>query len=542
MNSRIYNITRTVWVLALLGLFVSCQDTIPQRSTINPGSIVDPTPTCEEDQELTKVTDESEIPTDKSKIEFEGELYYCKDKASVRPTNAIFWKTDFCACKDSKPVSYGNCAAFCSGKNTGGVETLFANFTTGDAVTLQLGSVHAWCNTVLPGDKENPSCELQAKDETGASVAVQVTIPPGSNSLQANIQGLAYDKTYILTLVETKSQAKTNSIQVIKFSQDVTLPILGPLKNAPISQFTCMIRDYSEDGDGTIYFDSAYRLHYYFLPRIPPKPVPAGNANIVCHDIFNTALYGTIDDELYPRLETVPGQYNLWDLTDPRFYDNDGEGRLDINQAIVQKTKIYGATIPADAKFFQQFPPQPEKCAFQLKLEQNQVCQPLGYIMAPWTDQTTFKSYCLNSSHYNSNNPLFRALGEYIQVDTEGLYVGEKSAEAVTDSEGNVRPGTPDYILIRESEIKSVWFYLKNGVPTQPTDDNVGNNAVYFYYPINKASPFVRTSTQRIYRVRWGYELGQNSSGSSSSSTNNSTGGTTQLPPHDRKIGCVPKF
>lgn len=525
-------------MLALLGLFVSCQDTIPQRSTINPGALVDPEPTCEENQVLTEVTTESDIPTDKSKIEYDGKLFYCKDKAAVRPDNAIFWKTDFCGCKDSKPVTYGNCSAFCAGKNTGGVETLFANFTTADAVSLQLGSVYAWCNTNLPGDTENPSCELQAKDETGAVSKVQVTIPQGSNSLQANIASLPYDKTFVLTLVETKSQAKSNSIQIIKFSQDVSLPILGPLKNAPVSQYTCMIRNPSQDDDGTLYFDSAYRMHYYFLPRIPPKPIPAGNGSIVCHDIFNTSLYGLVDNELYPRLETVAGMYNLWDLTDPRFYDNDNDTRIDINQAIVQKTKIYGATINADSKFFQQFPPQPEKCAFQLKLDQNQTCQPLGYIMAPWTDQTTFKSYCLNSSHYNSTNPLFRALGEYIQVDTEGLYVGEKQGEAVTNSDGSISTGANDYILVRESDIKAVWFYLKNGVPTLPTDDNVGNNAVYFYYPFNKASPYVQTSTQRIYRVRWGYELGS----SSSTSGNTSSGGTTTLPPHDRKIGCVPKF
>lgn len=542
MNSRIYNITRTVWVLCLLCLFVSCQDTLPQRSTISPGSVIDDTPSCEDDEELTQVADESQIPTDKVKIDFDGDIYFCKDKASVRPDNAVYWKSDFCACKDSKAVSYGNCAAFCSGKNTGGVETLFANFTTSEAISLSgLGNVYAWCNTNLPGDTVNPSCELQAKDESGATVAVQVTIPQGSNSLSANIQGLAADKTYVLSLVEKVSGAKSNSIQIIKFSQDVNLPILGPLKNAPISQFTCLVRDYSEDPDnGDVYFDSSYRLHYYFIPRLPPRPIPAGNGNLVCHDIFNTTLYGIIDDELYPRLEQQAGIFNLWDTTDPRFFDNDGEGRLDINQAIVQKTKIYGATIPADQKFFQPFPPSPEKGAFQLKLSDQQVFQALGWIMAPWTDQSTFKSYCLNSSHYNSSNPLFRALGEFIQVDTEGLYVAEKSAEAVTDSQGNVSPGSPDLLLIRETDVKAVWFYLKNGVPTQPTDDNVGNNAVFFYHPINKASPYVRTSTQRIYRMKWGWELGTNNS--STNSTNNSSGTTTTLPAHDRKLGCIPKF
>lgn len=542
MNSRILNKTRTVWVIALLGFLVACQDTIPQRSTITPGSSTGEVEICEEDQTLTKVENESEIPSDKSKIEVGEEIFYCKDKASVRPDNAVFWKSDFCACKDSKPVSYGNCAAFCSGKNTGGAETLFANFNVTEDISLGgLGNMYAWCKVNLPGDTVNPECELQAKDEQGNITPIDVNVPVNTNSLTANIQDkLAYDKTYVLTLVEKVSGAKSNSIQLIKFSTDVTLPTLGPLKNAPISQYTCLVREFSEDPvTNDIYYDSAYRLHFYFIPRVPPKPIPAGNANLICHDIFNP-LYGVVDDELYPRFEQTPGVFNLWDTTDPRFYDNNGNGAIDINEAIIQKTRNFGGSISADAKFFTPFswPGAPE---LESEAGNDNSTQPLGYFMAPWIDQTTFKSYCLTSTQYNSSNPLFKAMRDYIGVDTEGLYIGEKAPETVTDSQGNMTSGFPDYILIRETDLKAVWFYLNNGVPTVPTDNNVANNAIYFYYPLNKASPFVRTSTQRIFRVRGASELNSgSSSGSNSGST--STGGSTSFPPHDRKIGCIPKF
>jgi hypothetical protein len=161
--------------------------------------------------------------------------------------------------------------------------------------------------------------------------------------------------------------------------------------------------------------------------------------------------------------------------------------------------------------------------------------------MVPWIDQSSYKSYCLNSSHYNSSNALYKALRDIIGVDTEGLYIGEKSAEAVTDSSGNVTTGYPDYILVRETDLKQVWFYLKNGVPTIPTDDIVANVAVYFYYPLNKVSPFVKTSTQRVFRVRGPKELSPDA-GSLNDNTSNSLGSIASYPTHDRKIGCIPKF
>src|SRR5690606_3220461 len=114
------------------------------------------------------------------------------------------------------------------------------------------------------------------------------------------------------------------------------------------------------------------------------------------------------------------------------------------------------------------------------------------------------------------------------------------SAENIQNPDGSVTTGAPDMVLIRETDLKAVWFYLNNDVPTVPTDDNVANVAVYFYYPLNKDSPFVKTSTQRLYRVKGGNEVsgGQVPQGGGGTDS----GGLSQLPPHDRQIGCVPKF
>ena len=530
MNSRLNKIPWIFGWLCLSLLSASCQDSLPNRTTITPGSTVDPESACGAGQELV--------------AERVGDVLteVCKDKEQTRPDGAVFWKSDFCACKDGKAISYGNCGSFCSEKNTNGAETLYANFSVTEAISLGgLGNMYAWCKINLPSDTQNPECEIQAKDDQGNITSIGVTVPANSNSLTANIQdALAYDKTYVLTLVERNSGAKSNSIQLIKFSTDTNISILGPLKNSPVSQYTCMIREFSTDNtSGDVYFDSAYRLHFYFIPRIPPTPIPAGNSNLICHDIFNP-IYGPIDQELYPRFEQSAGVFNLWDSTDPRFYDNNGNGSTDINEVISQKTKNFGGSLPAGTNFFQTFywPGSPElEDAAGNKANST---QPLGYFMAPWIDQTTYKSYCLNSSHFNSNNPLFKAFRDIIGVDTEGLYIGEKAPETLLTITG-ATTGFPDYILIRESDLKQVWFYLKNGVPTLPTDVTVTNNAVYFYYPLNKSSPYVKTSTQRIFRVRGASEL---NSTNSTTDTNGATssGTSTSYPPHDRKIGCVPKF
>jgi len=96
-------------------------------------------------------------------------------------------------------------------------------------------------------------------------------------------------KHIVVTLVEATSGARSNSIQFIKFSTDLSTPIIGPLKNAPISQYTCLYRP-ELDYEGDTYYDQAFRVHFYFLPSIPPAPIPAGS-EIICHDIFNPA-YG----------------------------------------------------------------------------------------------------------------------------------------------------------------------------------------------------------------------------------------------------------
>lgn len=504
----------TFFIITLLMLTsIACQDTLPQRSTINPSQTTD-----------GGDDDDTEEPVE-----------------ITRPTNDIKWKDDYCICRDGKPVSYNNCGSFCSGKNTNAQDILYATFSIGTKVQLGgFGSVHGWCTAPLATDQANAKCIIKAKDSSGNVTEIDTAIPSKSNSLTANVSGMLVDnKTYVLTLVEATSGAQSDSVQIVKFSEDVQTPILGPLKLNPITQYACLIREYSQDSNtGDIYFENAYRMHFYFQPRTPPTPVTAGVINLICHDIFNP-LYGKVDNELYPRFEEAPKTYTLWDSTDPRFYDNDGNGIAEINDIIRQKTIHNGGSIPSGTVFFNQFQwagaPQLTDTAGNSSAMAN-----LGYYMAPWIDQTTYRSYCLKDTHYNSSNPLFRALGDVIQVDTEGLYIGVKSGEAFTDSTGTTTTAPDDYILIRETDLKDVWFYKEsNGTLKTPTDANVANVAVYFYYPFNKSAPHIKGPNQKIYRVRGANELNQDSI--SRDTTSNTGNSSSQYPPHDRRIGCIPK-
>lgn len=515
MNSRLnVNNLMAICLLFMSTILVSCQDTIPSRGLIEDSAIGTTTGGTTGGKTIDK-----------------------------RPDNAVTFKTNFCGCKDGAVITYGNnCGPTCASKVTNGAEILYVNFNVTEDISLNqnLQNINGWCNVNLPDDAvdENPRCVLKAKDDNNTELSLEVTALSVPNTMSIDIGTLSENKAYVLTLVENSSMAKSDSIQIIKYSADIPLSTLGPLKNAPISQYSCITRPASVDNStGEIYYDAAFRVHYYFLPRLPPDPIPAGSA-IVCHDWMN-ALYGPIDDILYPRLEQIAGVFNLWDTTDPRFYDNNGNSYLDVNDIIIQKAKNFGAsTINPATRFFEQFPTMTSSAASN-NAGANTAPASMGWYMSPWIDQQNFRSYCLNSSHYNSDNPLFKAMRDVVGVNMEGIYVGVKSAESVTDRDGNIVTAPSDFILIRETDLKSVWFYLNNNVPTVPTDANVASKAVFFYYPLNPAAPFVRSSTQKLYQVKGAAELNNSTVGSGG---NNSSGINTNYPPHDRKIGCIPKF
>lgn len=491
--------------LMIIGsMLIGCQDTIPNRGLIKDAQI-------------------GETPPDTT-------------TGPSRPDGAVKFKTDFCGCKDKVAITYGNCSSFCSDKDTKGAGILFVNFNVTENISLntKFQNLNGWCNNPLPTVEVNPRCELRAKDESGNELALDVTKGSKVNSLQVNIDRLLEDRAYVLTLVEISSGSKSDSVQTIRYSIDMPIALLGPLKNVPITQYTCLNRPIDEANST---YNAAFRVHFYFLPKMPPDPIPVGS-EIVCHDWMK---FGDIDDQLFPRLEQVAGVFNLWDNMDPRFYDNNNNRYEDVNDIIIQKAKNFGSgTIPPDTRFFEKFPVITTEAENEEAGSTGSAAQSMGYYMYPWIDTTTFRSYCLNSTHYNSANPLFKAFRDVVGVDMEGLYVGTKATETIRNPQTNEYVTSPsDFILIRETDLKAVWFYFKNNVPTVPTDAIVSSVPVYFYYPPNPAAPFVKSDTQRRYQVKGAAEL---TGTTVKPGAQNPTGVSSNVPPHDRKIGCVPKF
>ncbi len=297
----------------------------------------------------------------------------------------------------------------------------------------------------------------------------------------------------------------------------------GPLRISGSNQYFCIERDggstASTSNHDTI-FSGSNRLHFYYNEMTEPSIVPPSRDNFVfCHD---TTKYGLSDSVAYPRLGLAKNSFYVWGLKDRRFYDFNDNDKLDINDEIsAVLAKKYN--IQAEANIF-----------FTLFWKNGPVTNStsgsprLGYIMQSWIDSND-NDYCLTQKHYNSDSPLFKILKDYVGIDTEALYVAASEPETIVDPiTGRESSATNDYLLIKESDIKKIWFYYQDGEAIEPDQETVQTKTLHFYWPVNKESnPYVKTGSQKIYTVKSLSEV----TGSS----------TTVVEAQDKRIGCVPK-
>ena len=149
--------------------------------------------------------------------------------------------------------------------------------------------------------------------------------------------------------------------------------------------------------------------------------------------------------------------------------------------------------------------------------------------MSYWVDATSFYSFCPDEDDFATGKPAFKAMKEILGKGSEGIYIADRSENE-----------TKSYLLIRETDLRSVWFYNQNGVPTKPTEDQLQFQTMYFYYPLNRANPYVKAPHQKLYRVRSVSELASNLTTLQAFMAN--TGEMISYPSHDKKIACVPKL
>ena len=448
----------------------------------------------------------------------------------VRPTNAIDINSDFCSCINGKSDIINNCDSFCASKNPSDQPILYVNTTVGPEIALntKLGNLSNWCTTQLPNDEIKPKCYVSATDGVN-TMSLPVNIADGSNSFNVNILSLAKNRTWVLKLIESQSgsNAQSKEFQIRRKDQpSETVIVTGALKVSPINQYTCMTYGGKVDPAGNIIRTTFARIFYYFAANDTPTPIapPSGTnqSQIVCHD---EQLNPYPDSVEFNRLELVPQAFAMWDKSDSRFVAKaENGGKLTINKMLEDELSsqfnINGSSI--DLFRLLSYPNRPTTST----TTSSNV--PLGYIMIPFYDTATQKSYCPTTTNFTGNQPLMNLLGKYMD-DTEAVYLAEKEAETVADGAGQKTIyGT---MFVRESTLKSYAFYIENGLKIKANANSMNSKTIYFYWPVSVTADPLASGGRKIFTVR--------TPGTLNGSV--PTGQATNEPTSDKRIGCIPK-
>lgn len=455
-----------------------------------------------------------------------------------RPSGAIVVQAEHCGCKSGVAITLGNCEQMCSEKqgSNDSVEKVFFSVELTEAITLDIyEDVYGWCkqeildpNTNLPV-ATGVGCVVEVKNQNG-DVVDELAFAPGAGQLDfsLDISSLDNDETYRLTIVETTSNARSTTFQVRKFSNLMSGPS-GPLQLMPIDRYTCMLKDWAVV-NGQYVVNSINRFYLYFNSETRPEPLQASTIqSTFCHDI---ETYGPTPINS-PLLEETAGAFTLWFKDDPRFFDLDGDSNLDINQLIYQEATLQGFNLPGGVPDI--FSPLSWISAFDDSditpggdggsgNSITVVNKELGYFMQAFLDSTTYKSYCPTQQHYYSTNGLFRAMRDLVGVDTEALYIAK---------EDNVS----NFLLIKESTVSDIWFYIEGGQHIEPTTDTIQGKQIQFYWPADPSSPFIKKSHQKVFTIKSAAEISDLNGGNANQS---SSGVRTNYPTHDKRMGCVP--
>jgi hypothetical protein len=449
----------------------------------------------------------------------------------TRPTNAINIESDFCSCINGKSDIINNCDAFCANKTPSDQPILYVNTTVDAAIGLNtnLRNLYNWCTVQLPNDETNPKCYVSATDGTN-TFSLPANVTAGSNSFNVNVLSLAKNRTWILKLVETQtgSNAQSKEFQIRRKDQvsDTTV-VTGALKVAPINQYTCMTYGGKVDPAGNIIRTTFARIFYYFAANETPTPIaPAGGSNqsqVVCHD---EQLHPGTDSAEYDRLELIPLAFAMWDKSDTRFVAKaENGGKLTINKMLEDELASSEYNIPGTTIDLFRLLSYPNRPTTATTASAN---IPLGYIMIPFTDSTTQKTYCPNSTHFTGNQPLLNILGKYMD-DTEGIYLAEKEGETVLDgSSYKTLYGT---MFVRESTLKTYGFYIENGLKIRADSNSMNSKMTYFYWPVNPTADPLASGGRKLFTVRTPSTLNGNVP----------TGQATNEATTDKRIGCIPK-
>lgn len=453
-----------------------------------------------------------------------------------RPNKAIIIKADHCACSGGKSIGFGNCDNLCNQKSNTEEKFFFFN-TEITAQFLEGGfeDIASFCSPKAD-EAQAVACEIQVKDESGAFLNPIEFVPqPGQTSFKVEIGDLPTNKTLRLSIIERISGSTSTTAQLNLTVRDTIDVIGGPLALMPVNEYTCMFRVGSFDQNtGELIIDKVNRFHFYFIPETRPEPLLATSLSSVnCHDL---ELSPTVPLNS-PLLEETTGVFTVWNKSDPRFFDLDSDTVIKVNEIIRENIELQGVkvTTTPDLFFPLEFPSGFDDGDSVAGSDQSpsdangsSIASILGFAMTPFIDDRTFKAFCPTRQHYYSSSPVFKAMRDIVGVDTEALYAAKQ--ENVCDT-----------VLIKESLLSKIWFFKEGGVHITPTPDTISGKQIQFYWPADISSPHIKKSHQRTYTVKSVTELNSACSGSSIDNTaQNSSGVKTNLPPHDKRLGCIP--
>lgn len=503
-----------LFLLLALAAFTACQDIGADRPTIFERS-----PSSE--------TIEPEVPT-----------------APVRPSGAVIIQPGHCGCQDGEPITVGECAAICDSKPSSPTPKLYLSVEVTEEISLDIyQDFYGWCYQEISDAEGNTitgaKCQYEIMDEEGNVSYQDVTdVSSSSNNLVVDINDGVFldDVTYRVTIIEATSGARSTTFQVRKYSSTPGSNIGGPLQYMPINRYACGIRN----GGATSQDQNDFsRFHLYFNSQTRPEPLRQETVgSFFCHDLGPT---GDNPPTNSPLLEETTGVFTLWDRGDPRFYDLDNDTFEDINNIIEREVKLQGAELAQTPRLFAELEwlsafddgditPGDTSTSNQVQV----VPEKLGYYMTPFLDTDTYRAYCPKERHYYQDSPLFKAMREVIAKDTEALYVAKQD-------------NVCDFILINESVVEKIWFYTENGLAIKPTDSTIRGKKVQFYWPPADVAagenPYIKKGHQRIYTIKSTEELTSGCSESVAASSTTGTNGNgvrTNIPPHDKRVGCIP--
>jgi hypothetical protein len=211
---------------------------------------------------------------------------------------------------------------------------------------------------------------------------------------------------------------------------------------------------------------------------------------------------------------------------------------MDINTLIdTEMLVIYGITAKTDYFVPFKWPVAPSIAAEGTEGGAEPTVATLGYIMRVFVDPYTGNGKCPTQEDYFGPDVTFQALRGVVGVDTEAIYIGAREKEILTNPDGTITEIPADIILMKESELKRIWFYYENNLVVKPDDTTSTQQTIYFYYPPAPGymDPYVRKSYQSLYTVRDRSALNATAAPADGATTE-----VQGLPTGDKRFGCVP--